>query len=133
VDCAGKAVQRRAIIRSRSNRDARQVDKDAPEIAALCEVDVNRCDITIRVKYFLGHRLEVIDKRQVNLGVSEVRCGISDHRAVIGTDEVVLLSVAVKQRWLWVWATERWQPMDEALHVLRKTPWQVPRVNGRPE
>ena len=92
---------------SRSNCDARQVDKDAPEISALGEVDVNRRDITIRVEYVLGYRLEVIDQRQVNLGVSEVRCGISYHRAVISADEVVLLSVAVKQRWLWVWATER--------------------------
>ena len=65
-----------AIKRGGLNRDARQVDKDAPEIAALREVGVNRCDITIRVKYIWGHRLEVIDKRQVDLGVSEVRCGI---------------------------------------------------------
>ena len=46
------------------------------------ELGVNRCDITIRVKYILGHRLEVIDKRQVNFGVSEVRCGIGYHGAV---------------------------------------------------
>jgi len=72
------------------------------------------------VKYVVGHRLEVIDKRQVNLGVSEVRCGIGYHRAVIGTDKVVLLSVAVKQRWLWLWTAERWQSISEALHVSRK-------------
>src|SRR5215203_6113441 len=80
----------------------------------------NRCDITIRVKYILGHRMEVIDKRQVNLGVSEVRCGIGYHGAVIGGDEVVLLSVAVKQCWLWLWTAERWQSINEALHVTRK-------------
>ena len=85
------------------------------------EVGVNRCDITIRVKYILGHRLEVIDKRQVNLGVSEVRCGIGYYGAVIGADEVVLLSVAVKQRWLWLWTAERWQSINEALHVTRKS------------
>jgi hypothetical protein len=71
---------------------AGQVDKDAPEIAALRKLGVNRCDFPTRVKYILGHRLEVIDKRQVNLGVSEVRCGIGHHGAVVGGDEVVLLS-----------------------------------------
>lgn len=84
------------------------------------ELGVNRRDITIGVKYILGHRLEVIDKRQVNLGVSEVRCGIGYHGAVIGGDEVVLLSVAVKQCWLRLWTAERWQPVNEALHVTRK-------------
>ena len=116
----GKAVQRIASKLGGLNGDAGQVDKDAPEIAALRELGVNRCDITIRVKYILGHRLEVIDKRQVNLGVSEVRCGIGYHGAVIGGDEVVLLSVAVKQCWLWLWTAERWQSINEALHVTRK-------------
>ena len=84
------------------------------------ELGVDRCDITVRVKYILRHRLEVIDKRQVNLGVSEVPCGIGYHGAVIGGDEVVLLSVAVKQGWLWLWTAERWQPVNEALHVMCK-------------
>ena len=120
MGCAGQAVQRVAIKLGGLNCDAGQVDKDAPEIAALRELGVNRCDITIRVKYILGHRLEVIDKHQVDLGVSEVRCGIGYHGAVIGGDEVVLLSVAVKQCWLWLWPAERWQSINEALHVTRK-------------
>ena len=52
---------------------------------------------------------------------------------VIGADEVMLLSVAVKQCWLRLRTAERWQPRNEALHVTRKTFRQVPRVNGRPE
>ena len=113
-------VQRIAIKLGGLNGDAGQVDKDAPEIAALRELGVNRCDITIRVKYILGHRLEVIDKRQVNLGVSEVRCGIGYQGAVIGGDEVVLLSVAVEQCWLWHRTAQRWQSINQALHGTRK-------------
>jgi len=131
--CAGKAIQRVVIKLGGINCDACQVDKDAPEIAALREPGVNRCDITVRVKYVLGHRLKVIDKRQVNLGVSEVRCGIGYHGAVVGGDEVVLLSVAVKQCRLRLWTAEQWQPVNETLHVTSKFFRQVPRVNGGPE
>ena len=118
--CLSQTGQRVAIKRGGCNCDARQVHEDAPEIATLRKGTVNRCDFTISVKYVVGHRLEVINKRQVNLGVSEVRCGIGHHGAVIGTDEVVLLSVAVEQRWLWLWTAQRWQSTNEALHVTRK-------------
>src|SRR5207237_9171456 len=75
ASCAGKAVQRSASKLGGLHCDAGQVDKDAPDVAASCELGVNGCDFSIRVKYILGHRLEVIVKRQVNLWMSEVRCG----------------------------------------------------------
>jgi hypothetical protein len=92
----GKAVPRIAIKRGGLNCDARQVDKDAPKIATLREVSVDRCDLTISVKYIVGHGLEVVDKGQVDLWVSEVWCDVRDHSSAIGTHKVVLLSIAVK-------------------------------------
>jgi len=118
--CGGKARNCVAIKRGGLDCDARQVDEDLPQIAALREAGVNRCDITVGVKYIFGHGLEVVDKGQIYLGVSEIWSDVGDDGTGIGTDKVVLLSVAVKERWLWLWTAERRQSFHETLNVSRK-------------
>ena len=118
--CVGKASQCVAIKRGGLNCDARQVNEDPPEIAALREAGVNRCDFTVGVKYVFGHGLEVVNKGQIDLGVSEIWSDVGDDGTDIGTDKVVLLSIAVKQRWLWFWTAERWQSLHESFNVSRK-------------
>ena len=129
----GKMSQRIATIRYCFNCDARQVHGDAPEIASFRKVIIYGCQLAIGVKYVVRYRLEVVDERQVNLGMSEIRRGVSYHSSVIGTDEVVLLSVAVKQRRRWLWTAEHRQSMNQALQVSGKVNREVAGVNRRPE
>ena len=70
------------------------------------EARLNRCNITVSLQYVVGHGMEVVDEGQVDLGVPEVRRNVSDHRAGVGGDEVVLLGIAVEQRRLWFWAAD---------------------------
>ena len=81
---------------------------------------MNRCDITVGVKYVFGHGLEVVDKDQIYLGVSEIWSDVGDDGTGIGTDKIVLLGVAVKQRWLWFWTAERWHSLHETFNVSYK-------------
>src|SRR4051812_9997454 len=109
----GEAGQCVPAERDGFNGDAREVDGDTPEVTALREARIYRCKISIRVEYVVGHGMEVVDEGQVDLRVSEVRRNVRDHRAGVGTDEVVLLRVTVKQRRLWFWTADRRQSLHE--------------------
>lgn len=94
----GEASQRITAKRGGVNCDAREVDEDTPEVTALSEARLNRCNITISFQYVGGDAMEVVNEGQVDLGVPEVGRHICHHRAGVGGDEVVLLGIAVEQR-----------------------------------
>ena len=48
----------------------------------LREAGINRCDITIHVEYVIGYWVEVVDKGQIYLGVSEARRDVGNYGAL---------------------------------------------------
>ena len=73
-----------------------EVGKCTPQLTPLREGRGYAGGLAIRVEYVVWHRLKVVDQGQVYLWVPEVGHGVYDNRAGVGTDEVVLLSVAVE-------------------------------------
>jgi hypothetical protein len=110
------ASERRLAV----DRDHGEVAEDPPELSPFFESGGDRRDVTIRVEHVVGHWLEVVDERQVDLGVSEVWGWVDHHRTSGRTDEVVLLGVTVEQRGQGLGTAQIGQARHQPLHVSRE-------------
>ena len=79
------------------DRDRREVAGQPPQLASPGESPVERREFRVRAQQGRIDRLVDVDKREVSLGVPEVRGNVNHHRAAGGADEVILLGVAVQE------------------------------------
>jgi hypothetical protein len=95
---AGKAAQYSTSESSFAiHRHHPEVAKDAPQLTPLLEARLDWGDLLIAVEQDVGHRIEVVDERQVELGMTKVGRDVDNDGTCVRADEVVLLGVAVEQ------------------------------------
>jgi hypothetical protein len=69
-----------------------------PQIPSFPEPRINGTVVPITIKNVIRHHLRIVDKCKIHFRISVVYRWIYHNRPIFGADEVVLLSVTMKQR-----------------------------------